>query len=565
MSFLFGGMALATTGMIAYNDINKKRIALRKQKKEFKRKFQQFMEAINKENKLEQTYEMLEYIPKNYGCDTIISIPIGYNTGDLMKLTPSLEMYYNANIIIEPSKTKTSAYMRVHYVHTDIKFEDDIKFRWYKCMNNIKEARNNVDETFNIESITDIKDFSDNKCGYLINISIPSGLNYQTLLSNTGVVEQAFGCKLYGKYDSKTKNLVYRAITKPMDDKYPFKPHKLSNPYELFIGYAYDYTPIIVDMRYLVHGCISGRTGVGKSVELQVILTNHIYWFSSKQFHLYLAQLSSKSDVNVFKDVEQCRYCANNIEETYKLLRHLKKEMDRRNRLFEKCGEEKNKVVLNIYKYNSLNPKKTLPEIIFYSDEFYCYQPSAEDKPNVKDYKEKCLALLMNIFTEGRNVGIHVLCALQRPDVTSLSPLMKSQMGLRVCFRQENEASAKTVLDGVESPVKLCELEKREAFVVCEDNNLMKTLYLPEDEILKFIEKRIDKSHKNYIKIEDDEDETRNNDKKDGKKDDKKEDKKEGNKKENPKQRKRHDDYIKKQQEKNKQNKQQLPSCVIKK
>lgn len=510
MSLLFGAIALGSSGIIAYKDIQGKKIAFRKEKREFIFKFKQFIQSINKYNKLNQTYEVLEYIPKNYGCDVIVSIPIGYDIKGLIEKISALELIYNANIIIEPSSSKNSAYMRVHYIDRTINIKDDIKFKWYKCMNNIEKARNNVYETFNIEKIKEIKDFNKNNCGYELNIKIPNGLDYHLIYNNLQAIEQSLKGLIYGNYDKDLNKFILKLITIPMDNNCKFKLCKPKHPYELFGGYAYDYTPIFADMRYLVHGSVSGRTGMGKSVEIQIMLTNHIYWFSSKVFNLYLAQLSSKSDVGIFKDVNQCKYCATDIEKVYKMFCYLKKEMDRRNKLFEECSERTDKVVLNIYKYNSLNPKNILPEIIIYSDEFMCYQPTDLDNEDSIALKKKCLSILLSIFTEGRNVGMHILYALQRPDCASLLPLMKAQTGLRICFRQENEASSKTVLDGVESLVKLCNLKEREAFVISNERYLMKTLYLNEDDIPEILKHRIDKSHKNYINLDEELDEKQN-------------------------------------------------------
>lgn len=554
MSLLFGGMALATTGIVAYNDINKKRIILRKQKKEFKNKFKQFMEAINKENKLEQTFEMLKYIPKNYGNDAIISIPIGYNVGDLIKLTPSLEMAYNANVVIEPSSTKNSAYMRVHYVDYDISEEDEIRFKWYKCMNNIKEARNSVDETFNIKSIKEIKDFNDKKCGYQLEVSIPSGIDYAKITSNENTIKNTLKAKrIFINYNQDTNTIIIKSILIPIADDLKFKPIKTQSVTEMYIGMCYDYNPVILHFQILSHLMYTGMTNTGKTVALLIGLTNHIYWYPDKEWELYLAQISHKKDLAIFKDVKQCRYYADDLDKVYSLFKYLYRVYEERNNKFIEYFEKHDVFIADIYDWNKYNPHNKMREIYVASDEFSSYQPDSADNKHQSDIKPKCLALLLKLFKEARNAGIHVLCSLQRPDKDSLDPKIKQSIGNIISFKQPNIASSLTVL-GDDSAFYLA--PQREAIVEANERYLMKTLYLTKEDIMKYIKPSIDKSHKNYINIDEDvkEDNSKNE-----------EDKKADT---NTKQRKRHEEYLKKKQEQenNKKNNYQLPpSCVMKK
>lgn len=542
MSILFGAISLATTGYLAYKDINKTSIKLRKDRSKFRYKFQQFMKAINKENKLEQTYEVLKYIPKKYGCDAIISIPIGYNVKKLIELVSALEINYKANIIIEPSLEKNSAYMRVHYIDFNIDIEDEIRFKWYKCMSNIDKARNSIGETFNIKSIKNIKDFNGDVCGYELNINISNGLDYTKIISNINIIKDTLEVKrIFANYNQDTNYISIKLIFIPIDDKLKFKPIKTNSVMDMYVGMCYDYNSVILHFKILSHLAYVGMPNTGKTVALLTGLTNHIYWYSDREWELYLSQISHKKDLAIFKDVKQCRYYADTLEKAYLLLQYLYKVYEDRNKKFIQYFEEHDVFVGDIYDWNRYNPHSKMREIYFASDEFSSYQPDETDNDDLAKLKSKCLVLLLKLFKEARSSGIHVLISLQRSDKQSLDPRMKQTIGNIISFKQPNIASSLTVL-GDDSAFYLA--PQREAIVEANERYLMKTLYLTKEDIMKCIKKSIDKSHKNYINLDV---EWNSND---GHREEK-------NTKPN-KQRDRHKKYIEKKKQNNK-----LPACVI--
>ena len=182
-------------------------------------------------------------------------------------------------------------------------------------------------------------------------------------------------------------------------------------------------------------------------------------------------------------------------------------------------------------------------EIYFASDEFSSYQPDETDNDDLAKLKSKCLVLLLKLFKEARSSGIHVLISLQRSDKQSLDPRMKQTIGNIISFKQPNIASSLTVL-GDDSAFYLA--PQREAIVEANERYLMKTLYLTKEDIMKYIKKSIDKSHKNYINL--DVELNNNND-----------NNHEEDKNTKSKQKDRHKKYLEKKQQ---QNNQQLPTCV---
>ena len=156
-------MILETLAMVgclagAYTLNNQEDIKNRKIENNIKNKWNKLMDSIgNKsENKIEQKYEILKIIRKNYGFDAIIGLPIGLDCNEFRKLIPSIQQLYMGDVIAEPSKDKKNTiYMRVHESDKNISDKDKIRFEWYRYFHTGNKFRNAFGETYIIDSISD--------------------------------------------------------------------------------------------------------------------------------------------------------------------------------------------------------------------------------------------------------------------------------------------------------------------------------------------------------------------------------------------------------------------------
>lgn len=450
----------------------------RKIKKYMNLKWNIIMDSLGSkvENNIGQRYKVLDSFEKSYGIDSIISLPNGLSCVDLRKLIPTIQASFEANVIIEPSQNKSTAYMRIWFEDEKISDKDKIRFKWYKFFHAGNKYRNDFGETYKIESINPIKNPSKEDIGYKLIISIPSQLSYDNLRSSSNDLAKVLN-KCFIDFNQETKKVECDVITLPIDNKTKFAPVKVK-PWQLYVGIGYDYKPIILDFKITPNVLIGGVVGSGKTVSLIMAFINLCNQCDS--FDLYVCCMSEKEDLRIFQNVKQCKSYTNSPSSTVETLKWLNREMKRRNQLFANC-----KIYCsNIYKYNSLvKPKDRLKIIHVISDEIADFM----DYPESQD-------LLWNLIRKSRSAGIYISMATQRATVANMSPEIKGQLTNKICFNQSNTASALTILSGEGLATKAISLEKSREFIADYSGGVKvgKTLYLDEDmmiDLLKDVQK----------------------------------------------------------------------------
>ena len=480
----------------SYRYAFRKHINEKKFKKEIQAKWNTLIDGSIKrtENKIEQRFELLKIIKKEYGFDAIVSLALEYKK--LRELLPMIEIIFNGTAIVELSKSKTSAYLRVHINGLNISEKDEIRFKWYKSF--VKsELRNSYGETFKIESVEDIKNINTNEVvGYKICASVPLELNYDKLEAQKDILEKSWQRKVFIKWNREKNLSECNIIFKPLSDYEEFKPIKPESEYDFYLGMTYEYKPVMTNFKYSPHLLYTGKSQTGKTVCVISGITNMAYWYDSSVFELYESMVSSKQDLRIFAKLEQCKYYARDINSSYKLFKHIERKMYERNRVFETSS----KFIANMYEWNRKFPKKKMSLVLLVIDEMTVYMPKDSDSKDVKDKKKECLAILWNLMIEGASAGINVLFSLQRPDKESFPPQLKAQIGSKVGFFQPNTASSLTAMDS-EACTKIA--MKREAIVQHGDGiDLMKTLYLTSDMVESLLKDKMQKN-KQYIDLDD--------------------------------------------------------------
>ena len=460
---------------------NHTKIQERKYIKSIENKWELLMDSLGSkvEDKIEKRYELLKIIPKQYGFDAIVSIPIGLSSVEFRKLLPSIQQLYKADVIAEPSNDKNSMYMRVND-NDKLSEKDVIRLKWYRYFNNGKDFRNSFGETYKITNINDVLSPSKEIIGYKLLVTIPSELTYSNLVKEVNDLSRVFD-KCFIDFNDKTKQAECTVITKPIDDNTKFSPVKCE-PWQVYVGMDYTYKPIILDYKESANALIAGKVGSGKTVAMIMGFIN--LCSQREDFDLVVAMMSEKEDLRIFKDVKQCRCYSNNAEKTLKLLQWLNSEMRRRNRLFA----EMDNYCTNIYKYNSLVKKNKKIKILHVLiDEIADFMIDTK-------YSD----LLFNLIRKSRSCGIYLTVATQRASINNLSPEVKGQLSNKVCFNMVNSASALTVLSGEGLAIRAVELEKSREFIVdyTDGLDIAKTLYLSEDMMVNLLKDKLDKDKK---------------------------------------------------------------------
>lgn len=200
--------------------------------------------------------------------------------------------------------------------------------------------------------------------------------------------------------------------------------------------------PVIMDFDKIPHMIISGTTGSGKSVALNVIISSILAnaTYNSVQFVMIdPKQVELAKYAKCFKFLN--RPIANSNREALDALWEMKYEMDRRYKLFAENG------VVNIGQYNELLAKKNeiLPHLIVIVDELGDLMVS--DKNLVQNY-------LVTLGQKSRAAGIHLICATQTPRAEIISGKLKANFTTQIAFQVQNTRESQIAL-GVNGAEKL--------------------------------------------------------------------------------------------------------------
>lgn len=477
-----GGMLL--TGIMALTEDHRHEGKI---KKEIENKWNYLMLSHQNgaQNKINQHYELVKIIIKEYGFNAIVTMPVGTSINDLRKLLPSIEMAYGGDAILEMSSDKTSAYLRVAIKGLNISNKDKIRFKWYKTFFKGERCRNNYGETYTIEKVEDIvnpnkkKDDEDRIVGHKLIVSIPEGLNYDNLSGFEDSIGNTMG-KCFMNWNEKLRKAEVKIITNPLKNTEKFVPIECK-PWELYVSMGYDYKPIVFDYKRFPNAIVGGMTGTGKTVSLIMAFLNLCYFHDRKKIRLLIGLISDKQDFRVFRDINQCDYYARNLKDSLKLIKCLTKEASRRNKLFESCK----KLIVNVYEYNKLNKKDQLPLLYFLTDEIANYMPLSSDPDEIQDIKCEFMGLFWKLAREGRSAGIYITVATQRGDTKNLDSNIKANLANKMSYKQSNTASALTIFgngDNVAKRVTSLDMSERESLIeYYEGITIGKTPYLDTD------------------------------------------------------------------------------------
>lgn len=477
-SALSAGLAYASYRYFFYDEHSVRRL-----KKDIKKKWDILMDSMGNKakNSIKQEYEILKIIPKHYGFDMIISIPFSKKFLDIIGIIPVMESCFKANVMANTTDNKNSAYIRVHYVDREISLKDKLKFDWFKTFYNVDGCMTKSGETINIESMSEIKSPTNEIVGYKIKSQIPIGLSYDKIKNSYDTITKTLG-KCFLNFNYKTMKLETSIIHTPIADDYRFYPIKIK-PWELYIAMGHDWKPIILDYSQNANALVGGIQGSGKTNILFSAFINLCNQcdgdYYEDGFDLMICNMGEKNDLRVFRDVKQCKYYANNEAEVLSMLRYLKKEMDRRNKLFA----SQKSFCFNIHQYNKLikDKSKQLKVIHLIGDEIADFMCSDEIQE-----------LLWDIIRKSRSSGIYITVATQRGSLANMSSEIKGQLANKISFSQPNTASALTIMSGEDVAKRVMSLEKKRECLVdyMEGIKVAKTLYLDErmmEDLLKDI------------------------------------------------------------------------------
>ena len=226
------------------------------------------------------------------------------------------------------------------------------------------------------------------------------------------------------------------------------KTNKMKIP--LFLGKDVSGNPLVVDLATLPHLLIAGRTGTGKSVCLNAIISSILMTRRPDEVRMLMidpkmVELSGYARLPhlmhpVVTDMRKAEailaWAVDKMEERYALLaragvRHISSYNQLgEEELFERMEVEDDEEKKEI--------PRTLPFIVIVADEMADLMMTSG-----KEVEQHIIRLAQ----KSRAVGIHLILATQKPTVDVITGLIKSNLPSRIAFQVASRTDSRVVLD----------------------------------------------------------------------------------------------------------------------
>jgi DNA segregation ATPase FtsK/SpoIIIE, S-DNA-T family len=220
----------------------------------------------------------------------------------------------------------------------------------------------------------------------------------------------------------------------------------------LFLGKDAVGSPMVVDLASLPHLLIAGRTGTGKSVCLNAIITSILMTRRPDEVRMLMidpkmVELSGYGRLPhlmhpVVTDMRKAEailaWAVDKMEERYKLLaqvgvRHITS--------FNQLGEDE---IMDRLQPEDEEARKSIPThlpfIVIVADEMADLMMTSG-----KEVEQHIIRLAQ----KSRAVGIHLILATQKPTVDVITGLIKSNLPARIAFQVASKVDSRVVLDAM--------------------------------------------------------------------------------------------------------------------
>jgi len=218
----------------------------------------------------------------------------------------------------------------------------------------------------------------------------------------------------------------------------------------LFLGADVVGDPLVVDLASLPHLLIAGRTGTGKSVCLNAIISSILMTRRPDEVRMLMIDPKMVELSGYGRLPHLMHPVVTDMRKAEAILAWAVEKMEQRYALLARAG------VRHITSYNQLGEEElyerlqpaddaeresiptSLPFIVIVADEMADLMMTAG-----KEVEQHIIRLAQ----KSRAVGIHLILATQKPTVDVITGLIKSNLPARICFQVASRTDSRVVLD----------------------------------------------------------------------------------------------------------------------
>ena len=299
--------------------------------------------------------------------------------------------------------------------------------------------------------------------GWHLVFALPPGISFARVKKHRDVFEDAVNGWINLSWDGNLHMDIYTGRV-PSHVAYAWNPAPYAHM-DLPVPIGYSAAGLeVVDLAALPHMRVGGTTFTGKSNFLHSLLISLTMLPRVRLAIIDLALLE-------FSYVRNYAAFAADTPTTLQLLIALEREMHRRRKVLDAAG------VAKIQEYAG----EDLPFIVLIIDEFAFVNPDGTPNKGEKELRKACQAICSNLAALARKVGIHLVLAMQRPDMKILPGQLKANLTGALSFKTINAVNSEIILDNG-AAAELPDIKGRAIWQVGNRQVEVQTMHLPHDE-----------------------------------------------------------------------------------
>jgi S-DNA-T family DNA segregation ATPase FtsK/SpoIIIE len=216
----------------------------------------------------------------------------------------------------------------------------------------------------------------------------------------------------------------------------------------LFLGRDTAGHPLILDLAACPHLLVAGATGSGKSVAINSMIASVLMTRRPDEVQLLLIDPKSVEFTDFAHLPHLICPVVSDMKKAASVMKWACKKMDERYSLLNAVG------VRNLKGYNNLgeegirerlDPEADLDDVPFYMPHVIIIVDEFGELMMVA--AKEVEAAVIRLSQKARAVGIHLICATQRPSVDVITGLIKSNLSARIAFHVSSKVDSRTILD----------------------------------------------------------------------------------------------------------------------